>query len=76
MFIDPTFRNHFLKNLTHDDFRELGEGQVAYVRPISLLGLTQYTVHGASGAELMTVPSLAHVNLVAAEKQLEVITVH
>ena len=76
MFIDPAMRNMFLKNLTHEDFKNLGEGHVVYVRPFKALGSTQYALHNADGRQLTITTSLDTANHLAAEHALEVITVH
>jgi hypothetical protein len=76
MFIDPAMRSIFLKNLTHDDFRHLGEGHVIYVRPIKLMGATHYAMHHADGEQMHVVPTRDHADQYAAENALEVITVH
>ena len=76
MFIDPAQRSRFLKNLTHDDFLTLGDGHVAYVRPISMLGATHYAVHNADGAPIVIATTMEKAEHMAAEKDLEVITVH
>lgn len=76
MFIDPTQRNRFLKGLTLDDFRALGDGHVAYVRPVNMLGTIHYAVHSADGAPIVLATSLEKAENLAAEQDLEVITVH
>jgi hypothetical protein len=76
MFIDPAQRNQFLKNLTHDDFKALGDGHVAYVRPFPMLGKTHYAVHNADGEPLVIATTLAKAQDLASENDLEVITVH
>ncbi len=76
MFIDPTQRNDFLKNLTHNDFRNLGDGHVAYVRPFNMLGTIHYAVHNADGQPLVIATTQAKAEHLAAENELEVITVH
>ena len=76
MFIDPAHRTQFLKNLTHDDFKALGDGHVAYVRPFLMLGTTHYAVHNADGQPLVIATTQAKAENLAAENELEVITVH
>lgn len=76
MFIDPSLRSIFLKNLTHEDFLNLGEGHVAYVRPIRILGSTHYAVHAADGQQMTVAMTQDHADQLAAEHSLEVITVH
>jgi hypothetical protein len=76
MFIDPAMRSIFLKNLTHDDFRHLGEGHVVYVRPVHVLGTTHYAMHHADGEQMYIAPTRDRADQLAAENALEVITVH
>jgi hypothetical protein len=76
MFIDPTVRKSLLRNLTHDDFRQLGEGHVAYVRPILMMGQKHYAIHDADGSPVAVATTLDKAEHMALEKDLELITVH
>ncbi|HEY1096014.1 MAG TPA: DUF1150 family protein [Alphaproteobacteria bacterium] len=76
MFIDPSLRSIFLKNLSHEDFLNLGEGHVVYVRPVRILGSTHYALHHADGEQISVAMTQDHANQMAAEQALEVITVH
>jgi hypothetical protein len=76
MFIDPTQRNIFLKTLTDEDFLNLGEGHVAYVRTVKILGSTHYALHHADGEQLVVATTHDAASHLANEHALEIITVH
>lgn len=65
-----------LRNISPQDFLKLGQGDVAYVRPVQWQGKTIYAVSNASGDQLFAHDTLAGAIVIAQQNEMETMTVH
>ena len=65
-----------LKNLSKQDFQNLGLAQVAYVRPIMFENKTAYAIHAADGSRLLVADTPNNAAIIIEQNDLEVTTVH
>lgn len=70
-----TRTSHYLKNLSAQDFLNLGQSHIAYVRQAQLDGKTVYAVHEANGKNLFVHESLPMAVTIARQRDLEPVTV-
>lgn len=69
-------KNTFLRQLTENDFRDLGAENVAYIREVEFMGKAHYSVHSADG-QALTLATTRDVALNAmAASDLEAVTLH
>jgi hypothetical protein len=69
-------RNDFLKSLNADDFLQLGEEDVAYVREIEWLGNTHFAIHSATGEALAIAPNRETALIALQSQDREPVTLH
>ena len=65
-----------LKQLTPQDFQNLGLQQVAYIRPVEIENKPAYAVHAADGSRLLVTDSMNDAAIVIENNELEAITLH
>lgn len=65
-----------LKNMSAQDFRNLGINQVAYICPVEQQGQTAYAVCTADGQRLSVMKSFEDAVLLSLSRKLEPVTVH
>ncbi len=65
-----------LRNMSQQDFRNLGINQVAYISPVEQQGETAYAVCAADGRRLSVLKSFEDAVLLSLSNRLEPVTVH
>lgn len=65
-----------LKNMSAQDFRNLGINQVAYICPVEEQGKTAYAVCTADGRRLSVMKSFEEAVMISLSNKLEPVTVH
>ena len=65
-----------LKNMSAQDFRNLGINQVAYICPVEDQGKIAYAVCTADGRRLSVMKSFEEAVMVSLSNKLEPVTVH
>jgi hypothetical protein len=65
-----------LKNMSAQDFRNLGINQVAYICPVEDQGKTAYAVCTADGRRLSVMKSFEEAVMISLSNKLEPVTVH
>ncbi len=63
-----------LRNLSSQAFLSFGVNQIAYVRPVQMMGKTAYGLHAADGSALMFIDSFEGALLAARQNELEPVT--
>lgn len=76
MTIKEASPRDLLKNLSTQDFLNLGMRDVAYIRPVSIENKTAYAIHAADGTPLKVMDTLAAAAVMVRENDLEPVTVH
>lgn len=69
-------KNEFLRSLTENDFRRLGDEAVAYIREIEFQGKTHYAVTNAEGHALSLAPNMDVAINAIQSGDLEPVTLH
>lgn len=65
-----------LKTMSADDFAQLGEQQIVYIKAVTRDGMTGFAVHAASGKELAVLESHEEAVVAAFENELIPALVH
>ncbi|MBI1326605.1 MAG: DUF1150 family protein [Alphaproteobacteria bacterium] len=65
-----------LKTITTQDFLRLGVAEVAYIKPLQVIGHTLYAVHAADGTPLAMAETPAAAAVLARQNELEPVTLH
>jgi hypothetical protein len=60
-----------LRNLSHQDFLAFGVNQLAYIKPVSVMGRQAFTLHGADGAPLAVIDSFEGAVIAARQNDME-----
>ncbi len=63
-----------LRNLSNQDFLAFGLNQIAYIKPVNVMGREAYRLYGADGAPLAVVESLEGAVMTARQNDMEPIT--
>lgn len=63
-----------LRNLSSQDFLTFGVNQIAYVRPVSVMGRIAYGLHAADGSPLTVIDSFEGAVIAARQNDLEPVT--
>ena len=63
-----------LKGLTPQDFLSFGAGQIAYIRPLSVMSRQIYVVHAADGTPLALMESVPAALAALAQNDLEAVS--
>jgi hypothetical protein len=64
----------FLRNLSSQAFLVFGVNQIAYIRPVQVMGRTAYGLHAADGSPLTVIDSLEGAIIAARQNDLEPVT--
>ncbi len=67
---------NILRNLTPQDFLSFGVQDVAYIKPVSNNGKTEYVVHGADGTPLSVVSSVSDATMLIHRNDMEKAILH
>lgn len=63
-----------LRNLSSQDFLTFGVNQIAYVRPVAVMGRIAYGLHAADGSPLTVIDSFEGAVIAARQNDLEPVT--
>ena len=63
-----------LRNLSNQDFLAFGVNQIAYIKPVNVMGREAYTLHGADGSALAVIESMEGAVMTARQHDMEPIT--
>ena len=64
----------FLRNLSSQAFLAFGVNQIAYIRPVQVMGRVAYGLHAADGSPLTMIDSLEGAIIAARQNDLEPVT--
>lgn len=65
-----------LKTITSQDFLRLGVSEVAYIKPLQVIGHTLYAVHAADGTPLAMAETAQAAAILARQNELQPVTIH
>lgn len=68
--------NHFLRNLSPEDFLDLGDDEVAYVREIDFMGKPHFALVAADGQPITIASTRELVHEMVRRTDVELVTVH
>ncbi len=60
------------KNLSSQDFLDVGVHKIAYIKPVQVEDKTAYAIHAADGTPLSVLDTLDHALFVVQDNDLEV----
>ncbi len=63
-----------LRNLSVRDFLNFGVNQIAYIRPVKVMGRAAYSLHGADGSPLAVIESLEGALTAARQNDMDMVT--
>lgn len=69
-------QNSVLKNLSQQDFLDLGVHNIAYIRPVIANNTQQYAIHAADGTSLSTLESYEKALGTIIQNDLQAVTLH
>ena len=63
-----------LRNLSNQDFLAFGVNQIAYIKPVQVMGKDVYTLHGADGAPLAVIDNFDAAVMAVRQNDMEPVT--
>ena len=63
-----------LRNLSNQDFLAFGVNQIAYIKPIHVMGRDAFTLHGADGSPLAVIDSFEAAVMAVRQNDMEAVT--
>ena len=63
-----------LRNLSNQDFLTFGVNQIAYIKPVNVMGREAYTLYAADGAPLAVIDNIESAIMAARQNDMEPIT--
>lgn len=63
-----------LRNLSNQDFLAFGLNQIAYIKPVHVMGRDAYTLHGADGSALAVIDSFEAAIMAVRQNDMEAVT--
>ncbi len=65
---------HILRNLSNQDFLAFGVNQIAYIKPMNVMGKPVYTLHAADGSALAVIDDYNAAVMVVRQNDMEPVT--
>lgn len=63
-----------LRNLSNQDFLAFGLNQIAYIKPVNVMGRDVYTLHGADGSPLAVIDNFDAAVMAVRQNDMEPVT--
>lgn len=76
MVVQTTKLNDVLRNISMQDFRNMGIDQIAYVKPLHADDADVFSVHAADGRQISVIDSYASAVALIHQNEMHAVTVH
>lgn len=76
MDIKSDEKETLLRGLSQQDFRSLGTGHIAYIKPVQVMNRTAFALHAADGTALTLTDSSESALALAMQHDLDPVTLH